>query len=203
MVPSVSTPPAQHLHASRVLESRACGHDATYRHTCCDAEQFKSATRTDPPALQCLSSSELPGAPLSREGSNTLYWKRSGLTNRLGVFQVYKKDWVSWPDWLGYCEGKPPVGTFLVFEEAREVARAQKISGQQEVRRRPFDSSLSKAVVKEQLMATHTAPHSGQPTEHSSAAFVGVAVVCMERPTVGCAINPIHHIRGRGLGVVA
>jgi hypothetical protein len=148
MVPSVSTPPAQHLHASRVLESRACGHDATYRHTCCDAEQFKSATRTDPPALQCLSSSELPGAPLSREGSNTLYWKRSGLTNRLGVFQVYKKDWVSWPDWLGYCEGKPPVGTFLVFEEAREVVRAQNFSGKEEVRSHPFDSCLSKAVVK-------------------------------------------------------
>jgi hypothetical protein len=117
--------------------------------------------------------------------------------------QVYKKDWVSWPDWLGYCEGKPKRGTFLEFEEAREVARTQQFSGQQEVRRRPFDSNLSKAVVKEQLMATHTAPHPGQPTEHSSAVFVGVAVACMERPTVGCAITTGRHIRGRGLGVVA
>ena len=75
----------------------------------------------------------------------------------MGISQVYKKDWLSWRDFLGYGEGKPPVGTFLVFEEAREVARAQQFSGQQEVRRRPFDSSLSKAVVKEQLMATHTA----------------------------------------------
>jgi hypothetical protein len=60
--------------------------------------------------------------------------------------QVYK-DWVSWPDWLGYCEGKPPVGTFLVFEAAREVARAKNFSSWEEVRH-PFDSSLSKAVVK-------------------------------------------------------
>jgi hypothetical protein len=66
----------------------------------------------------------------------------------LGVFQVYKKDWVSWPDWLGYGEGKPPVGTFLVFEAAREVARAKEFANKEEVRRRPFDSSLSKAVVK-------------------------------------------------------
>jgi hypothetical protein len=66
----------------------------------------------------------------------------------LGISQVYKKDWVSWRDFLGYGEGKPPVGTFLVFEAAREVARAQQFSSQQEVRRRPFDSSLSKAVVK-------------------------------------------------------
>ena len=110
---------------------------------------------------------------------------------------------MSWPDWLGSGEGKPPVGTFLVFEEAREVVRTQQFSSVEEVRRRPFDSSLSKAVVKEQLMATHTALHPGQPTEHSSAAFVGVAVACMERPTVGCAISPIHHICKRGLGVVA
>jgi hypothetical protein len=116
---------------------------------------------------------------------------------------VYKKDWLSWRDFLGYGEGKPPVGTFLVFEEAREVARTQKISSWEEVRRRPFDSSLSKAVVKEQLMTTHTALHPGQPTEHSSAAFVGVAVAGMERSTVECAVNPERHIRGRGLGVVA
>ena len=110
---------------------------------------------------------------------------------------------MSWRDFLGYGEGKPPVGTFLVFEEAREVARAQQFSGQQEVRRRPFDSSLSKAVVIEQLMATHTAPHPGQPTEHSLAAGVGVAVAGMERSTVGCAVKPGRHIRERGLGVVA
>jgi hypothetical protein len=110
---------------------------------------------------------------------------------------------VSWRDFLGYGEGKPPVGTFLVFEEAREVARAQQFSSWQEVRSHPFDSSLSKAVVKEQLMATHTAPHPGQPTEHSSAAFVGVAVAGMERPTVECSVRPEPHIRGRGLGVVA
>jgi hypothetical protein len=116
---------------------------------------------------------------------------------------VYKKDWLSWPDWLGSGEGKPPVGTFLVFEEAREVVRAKEFSSWEEVRRRPFDSSLSKAVVKEQLMATHTALHPGQPTEHSSAAFVGVAVAGMGRSTVGCAIAPGPHIRERGLGVVA
>ena len=40
----------------------------------------------------------------------------------MGISQVYKKDWVSWPDFLGYGEGKPKRGTFLVFEEAREVA---------------------------------------------------------------------------------
>jgi hypothetical protein len=77
--------------------------------------------------------------------------------DRWGIFQVFKKDWVSWPDWLGYGEGKLPVGTFLVFEEAREVARAKEFASEQEVRSHPFDSSLSKAVVKEQLMATHTA----------------------------------------------
>ena len=115
---------------------------------------------------------------------------------------MYKKDWVSWRDFLGYGEGKPPVGTFLVFEEAREVARAKNFSSLLEVRH-PFDSSLSKAVVKEQLMATHTALHPGQPTEHSSAAFVGVAVADMGRPTVGCAVKPERRIRGRGLGVVA
>jgi hypothetical protein len=63
-------------------------------------------------------------------------------------FTYANEGWVSWPDWLGYGVGKPPVGTFLVFEEAREVVRAQKFSGQEEVRRHPFDSSLSKAVVK-------------------------------------------------------
>jgi hypothetical protein len=57
----------------------------------------------------------------------------------LGISQVYKKDWVSWPDWLGYGEGKLPVGTFKSFEEAREVVRAQNFSGQEEVRRHPFD----------------------------------------------------------------
>ena len=55
---------------------------------------------------------------------------------------MYKKDWVSWRDFLGYGEGKPPVGTFLVFEEAREVVRTQQFSSAKEVRRRPFDSSL-------------------------------------------------------------
>jgi hypothetical protein len=60
-----------------------------------------------------------------------------------GVFQVYKKDWVSWPDFLGYGEGKPPAGTFLVFEEAREVARAQNFSNKEEVRSHLFESCLS------------------------------------------------------------
>jgi hypothetical protein len=59
----------------------------------------------------------------------------------LGISQVYKKDWVSWRDFLGYGEGKLPVGTFLVFEEAREVVRAKEFSGQEEVRRHPFDLS--------------------------------------------------------------
>ena len=54
---------------------------------------------------------------------------------------------MSWRDFLGYGEGKPPVGTFLVFEEAREVARAKEFASEQEVRSHPFDSSLSKAVV--------------------------------------------------------
>jgi len=40
------------LYSSDVLESRACGHEDTYRYMCCDAEYFISATRTDPPALQ-------------------------------------------------------------------------------------------------------------------------------------------------------
>ena len=36
---------------------------------------------------------------------------------------------MSWPDWLGYGEGKPKQarGTFLPFMEAREVARAQQL----------------------------------------------------------------------------
>jgi hypothetical protein len=72
--------------------------------------------------------------------------------------QVYK-GWVSWRDWLGYGEGKPPVGTFLVFEKAREVARTQQFSSAKEVRRRPFDSSLSKAVVSNSsLYNPHCAP---------------------------------------------
>jgi len=33
------------------------------------------------------------------------------------------KGWLSWRDWLGYGEGLPPVGTFLVFEEARAIVR--------------------------------------------------------------------------------
>jgi hypothetical protein len=66
----------QHLHASRMLESRAGGHDATYRYTCCDAAYFISAIRTDPLALQSLSNSELPGAPLSREGFTVLFTTR-------------------------------------------------------------------------------------------------------------------------------
>jgi hypothetical protein len=112
---------------------------------------------------------------------------------------VYK-DWLSWRDFLGYGEGKPPVGTFLVFEEAREVVRAQNFSGQEEVRCHSFDSSLSKAVVKEQLMATHTAFHPGQPTEHSTAVGVGVAVADMGRPAVGSTVRPGPHLRKQGLG---
>jgi hypothetical protein len=54
---------------------------------------------------------------------------------------------VSWRDFLGYGEGKPPVGTFLVFEAARKVVRTQQFASAEQVRRRPFDSSLSKAVV--------------------------------------------------------
>ena len=40
--------------------------------------------------------------------------------------EKYKgKGWVSWPDWLGYDEGKAPVSrSFLEFEEARELVRA-------------------------------------------------------------------------------
>jgi hypothetical protein len=44
---------------------------------------------------------------------------------------------------LGYGEGKPPAGTFLVFEEAREVARAQNFSNKEEVRSHLFESCLS------------------------------------------------------------
>jgi hypothetical protein len=50
--------------------------------------------------------------------------------------------WVSWPDWLGYGEGKHKQARgkdFLSFEEAREVVRAEEFSGQEEVRRHPFD----------------------------------------------------------------
>ena len=92
---------------------------------------------------------------------------------------------------------------FLSFEAAREVVRAKEFSGAEEVRRHPFDSSLSKAVVKEQLMATHTALHSGQPTEQSTAVGVDVAVADMGRPTVGCSVKPERNVRERGLGVVA
>jgi hypothetical protein len=57
------------------------------------------------------------------------------------LLQTYKKDWVSWRDFLGYGEGKLPVGTFLSFEEAREVARTQQFSSVEEVRSHPFDST--------------------------------------------------------------
>jgi hypothetical protein len=50
--------------------------------------------------------------------------------------------WVDWYDWLGLKRR-----TFLPFMEAREVARAKNFSSLLEVRH-PFDSSLSKAVVK-------------------------------------------------------
>jgi hypothetical protein len=75
------------------------------------------------------------------------------------------------------------------------VARAKNFSSLLEVRRHPFDSSLSKAVVKEQLMATHTALHSGQPTEQSTAVGVDVAVEGVGRSTVGCSVKPGPHIR--------
>jgi hypothetical protein len=40
--------------------------------------------------------------------------------------QAYKNEgWVSWADWLGYGVGQLPVGTFLSFEEARELARKE------------------------------------------------------------------------------
>ena len=54
---------------------------------------------------------------------------------------MYKNDWVSWPDWLGYGEGKTPAGTFLVFEVAREVVRAKQFANKGEVRSHLFDSS--------------------------------------------------------------
>ncbi len=35
--------------------------------------------------------------------------------------QTYSdEEWQSWPDWLGFDEGKPLKGTFMEFEEARE-----------------------------------------------------------------------------------
>ena len=54
----------------------------------------------------------------------------------LGGFQVYKDEgWLSWRDFLGYGEGQLPVGDFLPFEEAREVARAQQMYCQEQVSR--------------------------------------------------------------------
>ena len=44
------------------------------------------------------------------------------LLGRMLDSQAYKNEgWVSWADWLGYGVGQPPVGTFLSFEEAREL----------------------------------------------------------------------------------
>jgi hypothetical protein len=47
--------------------------------------------------------------------------------------QAYKNEgWVSWADWLGYGVGQLPVGTFLVFEEARELVWEQRLRTQKQ-----------------------------------------------------------------------
>jgi hypothetical protein len=44
------------------------------------------------------------------------------LLGRMLESQTYKNEgWVSWADWLGYGVGQLPRGTFLSFEEAREL----------------------------------------------------------------------------------
>jgi hypothetical protein len=47
---------------------------------------------------------------------------------------MYKNEWVSWPDWLGYGVDKPKRGSFLPFEVARELARKQHLSSGPQVR---------------------------------------------------------------------
>jgi hypothetical protein len=83
-----------------------------------------------------------PGACTDESTSGGMFSTDCRLLGRVLDSQAYKNEgWVSWADWLGYGVGQLPVGTFLSFEEAREVVRAKEFSGVKEVRRRPFDSS--------------------------------------------------------------
>ena len=93
----------------------------------------------------------------------------------LGGFQVYKDEgWLSWRDFLGYGEGQLPVGDFLPFEEAREVARpANVLPGAG----KPHSSQSS-----EQLMVTHNAASPQHPTEHSPRGCVSQWREWRERP---------------------
>ena len=40
--------------------------------------------------------------------------------------------WLSYPDWLGYGEGKPGRGTFLAFEEARAIVWEEGLVSQEQ-----------------------------------------------------------------------
>jgi hypothetical protein len=52
---------------------------------------------------------------------------------RIVFAQTYKNEgWVSWPDFLGYDEGKPLRGTFLKFEEARDLVWAVGLTSKKE-----------------------------------------------------------------------
>jgi hypothetical protein len=57
------------------------------------------------------------------------------LLGRMLDSQAYKNEgWVSWADWLGYGVGQPPVGTFLSFEEARELVWNEGLTTRQQWR---------------------------------------------------------------------
>jgi hypothetical protein len=100
--------------------------------------------------------------------------------------------WVSWPDWLGYCEGKPKRGSFLPFEEARELVRQEQLRNQAQVRRHPSASAADGSPVSREEYPQLTNRRPGW----------GVAVAGVARPTGLCALEPAYHVCPPGLAVV-
>lgn len=106
---------------------------------------------------------------------------------------------MSWPDWLGYGEGKPPAGTFLVFEDARGHVRDQRFSSRVEVRVRFAFSSLGFGL---QGFLSGWGFGLVAVPEFTSTRGGVVAVGGVAPPAGGCAITPGPHVRARGLGLL-
>jgi hypothetical protein len=101
--------------------------------------------------------------------------------------QTYKNEgWVSWADWLGYGVGQLPRGTFLSFEEARELVWLEGLTTYEQWKEWCDACSLSSVFESHRLLLANT----GGPQVQ-----VGQATGDGAKPAG-------HNVCGRGVAVV-
>jgi len=120
-----STRPAQRSHRAVLVQVRLC----LVIPQASDRAEEKAASLRGARRVQAASKRFLPFEEareiVRKEGleSQKQWWEWSRPANIPSrPDRTYAGEgWVSWPDWLGYDEGKPLRGTFLAFEEARAL----------------------------------------------------------------------------------